>query len=253
MVKLIADRLSDTEEIKKAKAFPYQLLTTYLNISSDIPIKIKEALQDAMEVAVENVPSYDCNVAIFPDVSGSMSSAVTGYRKGSTSVTRCIDVAALVTSAILRRNREAIVLPFEGRVVDRLTINPRDSVMTNAKKLAGISGGSTDCSAPLQRLVEKKIYPDLCIFVSDSESWVGKHFGTGTSVAHYWSIIKLNNPKTKLVCINLTPNKTSQIKDQKDVLNIGGFSDTVFDIINLFVKDQLSADHWVGVIEQVKL
>ena len=37
-------------------------------------------------------------VVVCPDVSGSMQSPVTGYRKGATTSVRCIDVAALVAS-----------------------------------------------------------------------------------------------------------------------------------------------------------
>jgi 60 kDa SS-A/Ro ribonucleoprotein len=36
-------------------------------------------------------------------------------------------------------------------------------------------------------------------------------------------------------------------------LNIGGFSDQVFEIIDLFAKGELNADHWVGVIEAVEV
>jgi 60 kDa SS-A/Ro ribonucleoprotein len=34
-------------------------------------------------------------------------------------------------------------------------------------------------------------------------------------------------------------------------LNIGGFSDQVFEIVDLFAKGELIADHWVGVIEEI--
>ena len=53
--------------------------------NAEIPREITEALQDAMEIAIENVPEIDGKVYVFPDVSGSMSSAVTGFRKGATS------------------------------------------------------------------------------------------------------------------------------------------------------------------------
>ena len=53
------------------------------------------------------VPKVPGRVVVCPDVSGSMSSPVTGYRKGASSKVRCIDVAALVAAAVLRRNREA--------------------------------------------------------------------------------------------------------------------------------------------------
>ena len=86
MVEIIANRLRDREAIKRAKVFPYQLLMAYKMAESnkEIPRKITEALQDAMEIATENVPKIAGKVYVCPDVSGSMSSAVTGYRKGAT-------------------------------------------------------------------------------------------------------------------------------------------------------------------------
>ncbi|MGK3816838.1 hypothetical protein ABI015_14875, partial [Enterococcus faecium] len=68
---------------------------------------------------------------------------MTGYRKGATSVVRCIDVAALVAAAMLRANRAARVLPFEQDVV-LVELNPRDTVLTNAGKLAAVGGGGTN-------------------------------------------------------------------------------------------------------------
>ena len=78
-----------------------------------VPAVVREALQDAMEIALENVPAFGGRVVVCPDVSGSMASPVTGTRRGATSAVRCIDVAALVAAAVLRTNRDALVLPFE--------------------------------------------------------------------------------------------------------------------------------------------
>jgi len=38
-----------------------------------------------------------------------------------------------------------------------------------------------------------------------------------------------------------------------DILNIGGFSDQVFDVIAEFANGNLNANHWVGVIEATDL
>ena len=125
-----------------------------------------------MEIATENVPEIKGKVYVFPDISGSMHSAVTGYRKGATSAVRCIDVAALVAAAILRKNPTAEVIPFEIDVVQS-TLNPRDSVMTNAQKLASLPAGGTNCSAPLRRAEPRKTRQATCvIYVSDNESWI---------------------------------------------------------------------------------
>ena len=49
-----------------------------------MPREVREALQDAMEIAIANVPAIDGKVYVCPDVSGSMHSPVTGHRKGAT-------------------------------------------------------------------------------------------------------------------------------------------------------------------------
>ncbi|MCY7377274.1 MAG: TROVE domain-containing protein [Pyrinomonadaceae bacterium] len=108
MVEIIANRLRDREAIKRAKVFPYQLLTAFTAASANvsIPRQITEALQDAMEIAIENVPEINGKVYVFPDISGSMHSPVTGFRKGATSAVRCIDAAALFAAAILRKKSD---------------------------------------------------------------------------------------------------------------------------------------------------
>ncbi len=194
--KLIANRLRDREAIKRAKVFPYQLLIglSVASSNAEIPRQITEALQDAMEIATENVPQIEGKIYVLPDVSGSMSSAVTGYRKGATTSVRCIDVAGLVASAILRKNPMAEVLPFENDVV-KLALNPRDSVMTNAQKLAAIGGGGTNCSAPLAQLNKAKAKGDLVIYVSDNESWIDNKstWNSGTETMNQWNEFKSRN------------------------------------------------------------
>lgn len=114
----LAARLRDPDEVRRARVFPYQLMVAFTMAEANVPGVVRDALQDAMEVALGNVPQVDGNVVVCPDVSGSMSSPATGYRKGATSAVRCIDVAALVAAALLRRNPTARVLPFENDVVD---------------------------------------------------------------------------------------------------------------------------------------
>ena len=69
MVKLIANRLASAEAVKRARVFPYQLLAAFKNTGGDVPHLIRNALQDAMEVATKNVPRIDGKVYVLPDVS----------------------------------------------------------------------------------------------------------------------------------------------------------------------------------------
>ena len=260
MVALLADRLRNPEAIRKARAFPYQLLAAYRAAGREIPGAITMALQEALEISIENVPSVPGKIFLCPDVSGSMQSPVTGRRPGATTAVRCIDVAALVAAAFLRRNTTAEVIPFSDNVVDMpRRLNPLDSVVTNAELLAGLPSGGTACSAPLRHLNARHENGDLVVYISDNMSWadfglVKTGYGTrGTVMAEEWIRFRARNPAAKLVLIDIQPYGTTQVAERPDVLNVGGFSDAVFNIVSLFAKGELGADHWVGEIESVTL
>jgi len=218
-----------------------------------VPTRVKEALSTAMDIALRNVPELPGQVYILPDISGSMHSPVTGHRKGATSALRCIDVAALISAALLRVNPGAEVIPFSDRV-SHCRLKPTDSVMINARTLAGLPSGGTQCAAPLRELNRRKAKGDLVIFVSDNESWISDQpRWSGTGVMREWARYKKRNPAAKMVCIDIQPYATTQAPDRADIINIGGFSDAVFTLITGFARGEMSADRWVGVIDEIKL
>jgi 60 kDa SS-A/Ro ribonucleoprotein len=231
---------------------PYQLQVACVAAGAKVPAVVREALQDALEIALENVRSFGGRVVVCPDVSGSMAMPVTGARRGATSAVRCIDVAALMSAAVLRTNRDALVLPFEARVRE-IALNARDAVMTNASKLAAIGGGGTNCSAPIAWLNQRRERADLVIIVSDNQSWVDARSTGPTETMRQWGVFKERNPKAKLVCIDVQPQANTQAKEREDVLNVGGFSDEVFEVVNAFANGTLNGGHWVERIEKIEV
>lgn len=251
MVDYIAGLLRDPKVISKARVFPYQLMVTAQNVAEGMPREIVEALHDAMEIAAERVPTISGDVVVCPDVSGSMTWPVTGVRKGASSAVRHVDVAALVAASFLRANRNCQVLPFDFDVRN-VRLEPRDTILTSAERLAALAGGGTNCSAPLAWLNARRKAPDLVVFVSDNQSWVdARDGGRGTAMMKEWEAIKHRNPRAKLVCIDIAPYGTTQAQTRPDVLNVGGFSDAVFDQIAAFAAGQTGPDHWVGEIGKV--
>ncbi|AKJ27298.1 RNA-binding protein [Caldimonas brevitalea] len=249
----VAAKLRDASAVMRARVLPYQLLAAYKAAGpDDVPAVVRDALQDAMEAALVNVPVLDGHVVVCPDVSGSMSTPVTGHRGSATSAVRCIDVAALVAAAFGAKNPRTQVLPFEQTVVT-VDLNPRDSVMTNAANLAAVGGGGTNVSAPLARLNQQGASVDLVVIVSDNQSWVDARGYGGTETMRQWSQLKSRCPLAKLVCIDLQPYHTTQAAERPDVMNVGGFSDAVFGTISQFAKGTLEAEHWVGEIEKIPL
>jgi asparagine synthetase B (glutamine-hydrolysing) len=66
----------------------------------------------------------------------------------------------LVAAAVLRKNPQARVLPFEQSVV-KLSLNARDSVMTNAQALARIGGGGQDLKPLLKDIARRLVPPEV--------------------------------------------------------------------------------------------
>jgi 60 kDa SS-A/Ro ribonucleoprotein len=267
MVDYVADRIADESEIRRSKQFPYQYFAAYLNADDNVPQKIKTALHKAAEIACGNVPELPGPVVIGLDTSGSMSSAVTGHRgRGATSKMRCIDVAALFAAAILRRNPDSVVIPFDTSAYDA-KMDPNDSILSIAERLAKYGGGGTDCSLPLVAANQKHAKRKFAgiVLVSDNESWVGtgRHGSTGVMTA--WDAFvanqrRLNEPQNassrldscpKLVCIDLQPYQTVQACERADIMNIGGFSDSVFNVISAFLEND--ASRFVREVECVEL
>lgn len=248
----LAAKLRDPQAVARARVLPYQLMSAFNATGDSVPAVVRDALQDAMESALANVPAFGGRVVVCPDVSGSMKSAVTGHRGSATSTVRCIDVAALVAAALLRKNPQARVLPFEQDVV-RLALNARDSVMTNANAMASIGGGGTNCSAPLALLNKERAPADLVILVSDNESWVDATRRGATQTMREWEVLKQRNPRARLVCIDIQPYRTTQAAERRDIMNVGGFSDAVFTMLATFAEGKMGSEHWVGEIEKVSL
>jgi 60 kDa SS-A/Ro ribonucleoprotein len=244
MTDYVAGRIADADEIRRSRQFPYQYLAAYLNASDEVPQAIKAALHKAAETACGNVPELPGPVLIGLDVSGSMASAVTGRRgRGATSRMRCVDVAALFAAAILRRNPDSVVVPFDNNVHEA-RVDPQDTILSLAARLAKYGGGGTNCSLPLAKA--NRDWPRRrfvgCVLVSDNESWIGFGRHGSTAVVTEWQAFVANQVRLhghgfagpKLVCIDVQPYATTQVPERTDILNVGGFSDAVFAVVTAF-------------------
>jgi len=268
----VAARLASEENVTYARVFPYQILAAYraiqpplqdsygrmrnVGVQSTKPPMITNALYDALEHSLRNVPEFPGKVAVCVDVSGSMHSPVSGNRKGATSVVRCLDVAALFGAAMFRKNPLARIYPFSNGVIN-MRLDSRDSVTTLADKLCDYRGGCTDWDAPLRMMITQKWAPDLCVYFSDMQGWVsapaqtGYHYSSGlaSSAQKYWAQIRKLNPKARLVMVNLAAYTSVQVKEDEKAMLVGGFTDEVFKVMNQFHLGELDSERWVGRID----
>lgn len=253
IVNIIKERLSNEDLIKRARQFPFQIMSAYFATenNSDVPFSIREALQDAMEISINNVPEIKGKIYVAVDCSGSMGAIFGNSRQGSVTLN---SIASLIASSLIRKNGDCEVYTFDSSAV-KVNLNNRDSVFTNMEKLRK-AGGGTNVSSVLKKLNEESKKGDAVIYISDYESWLDSRYsfyGSSSEMESEWVKFSKRNPNSKLVCIDLAPSSTSQIsKDRKNVLQVGGFSDEVFNVVKYFLEDN-EPNKWVKEISKINI
>ncbi len=286
-VDYVAEQLRDGDKVRLSRQFPYALFVALLTIDPperhygyfyddkdqkdkvDVPFKVKEALTDALDESLRNIPEIPGQLVVGIDTSGSMHS-----RLGERSVARYVDVSALFGAAALRSNPDSLILPFDDKV-RQVRLSHRDSVATIAEKLAESGGGGTNVSDVFNVTLAKikadpKFRPDAIILISDMQTWVegqgiqcwgGMYGHRGTAANELFAEIKKAcGGKTKLVCWNVAAGQTTQAVGE-DVLNIGGFSEALWKVVSSFLKGSEAgqpesagdAETWLKEIKAVPL
>lgn len=260
-VAYVAGRIADAEEVRRSRQFPYQFFAAYLNADEGLPAALRDALEAAAEAACANVPALPGPVVVGLDVSGSMGSAISGTRgRTQASKVRCVDAAAVFAAAVLRRNPRSVVIPFDtsAHVAD---VSPDEGILALARRLSAYGGGGTDCSLPLSEAAGGRFRDRRfagCVLLSDNESWVGEGRAGSTAVLTWWQRFVANQARlgaspddVKLVCIDVQPNATTQAPEREDVMNVGGFSDAVFTVVEGFMSGEAAG--FVAAVEAVEL
>jgi 60 kDa SS-A/Ro ribonucleoprotein len=225
-----AERLTNAEALRKAKILPFQLYTAYRMFDAKTPAEqmVSEALVAAMDAAFVNLPDLGGTVCIAPDVSGSMSGVIAKMTK-----VRYIDIAGIFAAALLKANPRALVLPFENKVVD-VKLSARDSLMTNADKLARIGGGGTAVSAPVSHLLDRKIKVDTFIGITDNIEWATDQSGRHGFLPTWFAYKDQIAPDAKAYLLTIAPYRHAVAPpDTPDTHYIYGWSDSVLQYIAL--------------------
>lgn len=261
--------LADRDNVQKSKCFPYQIKTAYDMTRNELPQKVTNALQDALDIAVENVPALPGRVLVLVDISGSMTCSVGGgggdwswgyYDKsGHSSKTTCMDAACLFGAVVFKQNEDAVVKAFATHLYHP-RLNPRDSVASITDKIqkSGQSSG-TNFSAGMQWALQNREKFDAVVWFSDMQANLSERAYDdyrGTSTAHLIDQYRNKiNRDVKIITCNLAANRGfSQVDGEVDpnVLQIAGFSDRVFEVVSSFLEAH-EPGHWVKVVESIEI
>jgi len=172
-------------------------------------------------------------------------------------------VAALISAAILRKNPDSVIVPFSDWV-RQFNADPGDQILSISTRLSRLGGGGTDCHLPVAHANEKLKDRAFCgvILVSDNQSWVTPtvrvlrgHYVT--ALVREWEKFVANQRRLgrflrpKLICCDLQMGGSSQAPETADALNIGGFSDVVFEVMAAHLADD--SQRFVDMVKAVEI
>ena len=212
IIKLLVNK----EAILKSKIFPFQFqnaIEALGSLSGQNTRKVISAAQDALDISVSNCPVFEGSTCVVLDVSGSM----TG---------KPAQIGSLF-SAILCKSNNADMMIFSDRA-RYVEYNPKDSVSTIANSFRFSSGG-TNFHAIFQTL--DKSY-DRIIILSDMQGWVS---GGAPTDAHFKYRKRYGDPF--IYSFDLAGHGSLMFPEKK-VFAIAGFSEKIFDVIQILEEDR---------------
>ena len=223
---------------------------------------VLDALEDAIQYSVENIPELEGNVAILVDHSGSCrgdaggSSAVSAFSKTSTAM-----IGNLFGSMMAYRQKNVYIGLFGDKLID--VPMDRNMKMIDYNKMSFDRGAC--CGAGTETgiydfirkcIIEKKKVDNVVVF-SDCQigngsynftPWYGsKMTDCGDHFHELFNKFKKLNPKCNWIVVNLRQSGGTSVFDKSQrILNIAGWSDKIFDVI----KSQCRG--WDAVIKEIE-
>ncbi len=226
---LVVKALTNREAIKKSLVMPFQIMVAMDAIQvadSKNSREIENALSDALEISLDNVPRFAGRTLVVLDDSGSMSMQANAKAFGSRS---CISLGAAFAAALFKSN-DADLMRFSDDA-SYIKANSRDSMMSITQALIERAKcGGTNFHAIFEKA--NQAY-DRIIILSDMQGWIG-HYSPNETFNKY---CQRYGVKPYVYSFDLAGYGTMQLPDSK-VFCLAGFSDKVFDLMQM-----LEADH----------
>jgi hypothetical protein len=163
----VIERITDADEVAKARLFPHQVWSAYRQAPSDA---WKRALGTTLAHTVANVPALD-GTLVLVDTSGSMQARVAGR-----SAVTCVEVAAVMAMATAKRAADVDVVIYGDRSAN-LGSMPGTSVLGGVSRIVdavGSVGHATFGHTAISRWFDPRRHRRAIIFTDDQQHDAGR-------------------------------------------------------------------------------
>ena len=161
-IETVIAKITDAEQVAKARLFPYQVWAAYKHAPSD---NWKRALGRTLELTVANIPALDGTLVVI-DTSGSMQATVSGR-----STMQRVEVAAVMAMATAKRasNVDVVIYGQTNKLVKRLEGMSVLGGVDKVVRSVGSVGHATYGHTAIARWFDPKRHQRAVIFTDDQQ------------------------------------------------------------------------------------
>ncbi|MEV7289664.1 TROVE domain-containing protein [Streptomyces sp. NPDC093252] len=232
---LVAARLSDPQEVRRSRQFPYRFLSAYRAAPS---LRWGHALERALTASTANVPAVPGRTLVLVDTSASMTGRVFGR-----SEIRHVDVGALFAVALATRGGAVDLVGYANGTF-RHSLVAGGSVLRQTDEFCariGEVGHGTETVAALRAAFDGH---DRVVIVSDMQAFA--HPGNGwADIPTGMSVSEAVPADVPLFGINTSGYGPAAIDTSRPHrYEVGGFSDQLFTMVDLLSRGRDAGWPW---------
>lgn len=280
MVERVVEHLTDRNRIIYSRMLPFRFVSAYNEIEqyrpegssktvvfekeganiNQVKEQILTALETAMEIACENIPALEGNVAILIDHSGSVRGDAGGSGRVSafSKVTSAM-VGNLSASMLAWRQDNVYIGLFGDRLVP-VSVDRKMRLLdfnNHSFKKGGECGGGTENGLYifLDNCIKEKTRVDNLVIFSDMVIGAGGRGGwdsTSSMVRKLGSFqdlfkkFKAINPQCSTICVDIRQTKGTSVFDKSlGLTQVSGWSSSIFDVF------KSASIGYKGLIEEI--
>jgi TROVE domain len=226
---VVCEKISDTENIRLSKMFPYRMLMAYRQAPS---LRWGHALDKALDAACQNVPALNGRTLVLVDTSSSMTGGVSGK-----SGIRHVDIGALFGVALAMRGNDVDLFGFANDVFPHNLVRGGSAlkqIEAFCQKIGVVGHGTQTVQA-----IKSSFVPGVhkrVVVITDGQAFAS--YGGG-------SVSTAVPADIPLFGIDTTGYRKSSLDTSKpNRYEIGGFSDAMFTVLGVLADGKRAGWPW---------
>lgn len=220
-VNKVLETIENPERVKKSKQLPFRFLSAYKELKDVGGSRVFDALENAVESSIENMPKLSGTTVIAVDTSGSMGNFISAKSKVT-----CGEIGMLLGLIANKICENSYFYTFDTRITKH-SISHRKGILEGASKHC--TGGGTYMHLPFDMMISENVKADRVIVLSDNQCNGGWSKPVQTLADKYR---RTTGNDIWVHAIDLQGYGTQQFHGAKTNV-IAGWSEKVFDFIRL--------------------